>query len=582
MPATVLKEPFLGGDVPSEELEDLALRFALQNAIDHEGQANQGAVIGRIMAYDDAFKDDPEAVSQAAADAIDQIGELSVEEQEAQLEELGEIEMEAKDQRREGLPELPNTEGRPRIVMRFAPNPNGPPTLGHSRGMCINGWYARRYRGDLILRFDDTDPVNKPPWEPAYDMFEDAFEWLDIEIARTVKASDRMDTYYDYAMKALVHDSAYVCTCSQAEFKELKDAKEPCPHRDDDMANQLDRWEKMRDGTYEAGDAVVRIKTDIEHKDPALRDWVALRIVDIEAHPHAQTGTRRHVWPMLDFESAIEDHLLGVTHIIRGKDLADSEKRQRFLYDHFGWRYPEVLHWGRVSVHGFGKFSTSQLREDIEAGKYTGWDDPRLPTLAALARRGFQPEAIMQFWVDLGLTEKDIAASMETLEAENRKLLDPRSDRLYFVKDPAALRVNGLEGTHRAKVPRHPDHANRGTRTLVVDDAVLIPSAELEAIEPGTVFRLKEGMDLELVDGQRTTFVSTEPSEDRDGPMVEWVTPEAIRCTVITPEGTEDEGAVEKNVLQYDVGDIVQFERYGFVRLEHVSEGSVRAVYTHA
>lgn len=559
----------------------MARRFALQNAVEHGGEANQGAVIGRIMAYDEAYKDDAGEVAKTAGRIVGEVNQLDVDEQRARLDELGSIEMEAKDTHREGLPELPGAEEVDEVVMRFAPNPNGPPSLGHSRGMCINGAYQAEHDGRLLLRFDDTDPVNKPPWAPAYEMFEEAFEWLGIEIAEVLYASDRMDTYHAYAREALEMGAAYTCECTPEAFREHKAAKEACPHRDDPADEQLARWEAMVDGSYPPGGCVVRVKTDMQHKDPALRDWVALRIVDIEAHPHARVGTDHRVWPMLDFQSAIEDHLQAVTHIIRGKDLADSENKQRFLYEHFGWDYPEVLHWGRVGVHGFGAFSTSQMREDIEAGVYSGWDDPQLPTLMALKRRGFLPEAIMSFWVELGLTEKDIDVSAETLEAENRKLLDERAGRLFFVRDPVRLTIEDQPEVIEAQVPRHPDDPDRGHRTLDLDREALVPRRAWEELETGTVFRLKDAADVRKTGETTAAFVSRGLSDERDGPIIQWSPAPGVPCEVLRPDGTTHEGRAEPTVLDEAPGTIVQFERYGFARLEAIEPEAVRAVFGH-
>ena len=124
----------------------------------------------------------------------------------------------------------------------------------------------------------------------------------------------------------------------------------------------------MLDGTFKPGDAVVRVKTDMTLKNPALRDWPALRMQDTESHPHPRKGigSKYRVWPLLDFQSAVEDHLQGVTHIVRGKDLMDSTRKQTLLYEHFGWKYPETMYWGRVKVHEWGGFSTSKMRLDMK------------------------------------------------------------------------------------------------------------------------------------------------------------------------------------------------------------------------
>ncbi len=563
-----------------ETLESLALRFALKNAVDHEGEANKGAVIGRIMAFDEAFKERAGEVAQVAGRVVGEVNALEVDEQRERLEDVGVLELEAKDERREGLPPL-GVEAGEDVVMRFAPNPNGPPSLGHSRGMCINGAYAREHDARLILRFDDTDPVNKAPWDPAYGMFEEAFDWLGIDVDEVVYASDRLALYYEHAREALEQGLAYTCECSPESFREHKAALEACPHREEPVEVQMQRWGEMLEGGYDVGGCVMRVKTDMQHPDPALRDWVAFRLVDVDANPHARVGSRFTVWPLLDFQSAVDDHLLGVTHVIRGKDLADSERKQRYLYEGFGWSYPEVLHWGRVGVHGFGSFSTSGMRAAIEEGQYSGWDDPRLPTLLALKRRGFLSEAIMAFWVGLGLSEKDIEVSAETLEAENRKLLDERADRLFFVRDPVLVEVEGVEGPVTAEVPRHPDDPDRGVRSLVLEGEALVPRTVWEGLGEDVVFRLKDCGDVRKVGEDRVGWVSRGLSDEREGPIVEWVTPSSVPCKVLRPDASVHEGRVEASAVGMDEGEVVQFERYGFARLEEVEDGGVVAVFGH-
>ena len=252
-----------------------------------------------------------------------------------------------------------------KVVMRFAPNPNGPATLGSARGMVVNSEYVKMYKGKFILRFDDTDPDIKRPMLEAYEWYLDDFRWLGVVPDQVIYASDHFPLYYDYARKLIEMGKAYVCFCKGEYFKELKDAKKACPHRGVSPEENLRHWEKMLAGEYEDQQAVLRIKTDIEHKDPALRDWGAFRIRKM-AHPRSVIGNKYCVWPLLDFAGAIEDHELGMTHIIRGKDLMDSEKRQSYIYKYFGWKYPRTTHWGRVKIYEFGKFSTSSLRKAIE------------------------------------------------------------------------------------------------------------------------------------------------------------------------------------------------------------------------
>ena len=160
------------------------------------------------------------------------------------------------------------------------------------------------------------------------------------------------------------------------------------------------------------------------------------------------------MWPLLDFQSAVEDHLQGVTHIIRGKDLMDSTRKQTLLYEHFGWTYPETMYW-EVKVHEWGGFSTSQMRTDIEDGTYSGWDDPRLPTLAGLRKRGTQALALRNFWLELGITQGHF-------RSYNTKVVDDEAPRMSFVRHAVSFGVVGVEPT--LELPHHPNHPNMGVR----------------------------------------------------------------------------------------------------------------------
>ncbi len=579
------------------ELAEIARRFCLQNAIQHGGQCNPKALIGRVMGGHPEFRGNPGAVMQALMAAGAAVNAMEPDAQQAALAaEAPELLEVKKKERRTGLKELPGVDlsdpGRPGVVLRFAPNPNGPLSLGHSRGVAVMAEYAREYDATLILRYDDTDPQVKPPlWDETrgwngYDMIREDFEWMaGLAPGRIVLASDRIPIYHDAARDVIRVGGAYVCTCDAEAFRAMKAQAQPCPHRDEPADEHLARFERMVAGEYGQGEAVLRVKTDIQHKDPALRDWAAFRVVAKDAvHPRARAGLipDHRCWPLLDFESAVEDHLQGVTHVIRGKDLMDSTRKQTFLYQHMGWKYPQTLYWGRVSVHEFGKFSTSGMRKAIEAGAYTGWDDPRLPTLRALRRRGFTAEGLRAFWVALGLTEKDVAVSMENIEAENGKRIDALSPRYFFVPDPAELPVDGLAG-QTARPLLYPPHEDKGRRELVATDRVVLPGNEVH-----DRLRLKDLGNVEIADG-RARF--TGHDLDRALPIVQWLPagvgkPFKVLVPGVlgddapagaVPELSEVEGLVEPAALA-NVGKTVQFERFGFVAVESTELG----IWLHA
>lgn len=587
-------------------LETLARRMCLQNAVQHGGRCEPKGLVGRIMAGFPEHRANAAGVAAALVAAGAVVNAMAPEEQKAALSaEAPELVDAPKKERRTGLKELPNVKGK--VVMRFAPNPNGPLSLGHARGVSILADYWREYGSrpegcELILRFDDTDPQVKPPlWDEArgwngYAMVRDDFIWLTgRRPSREVTASDRIAVYQEAARALIERSGAYVCACEAEAFLEMKKRKQPCPHRDQAVADNLAQFARMVDGTTKKGAAVLRVKTDIAHPNEALRDWTAFRVVATDAvHPREKAGQipRHHCWPLLDFQSAIEDHLQGVTHVIRGKDLMHSTQKQGFLYRHMGWTYPETLYWGRVKLHGFGKFSTSMMRRAIERGDFSGWDDPRLPTLAALRRRGYDPGAIRAFWVSLGLTEKDIAVSMTNLDAENQKAIDDGTSRYFLVPDAYALSVTGAAG-REAHIPLHPSHPERGVRRLTAHDVVYIPGNERSA----PAIRLKDLGNLVLAGG---TGIFSGTDLDRSMPIVQWLPKEtALPFTVLRPvldeaddeeeamgdDGPKDakteievppleriEGQVEPAALR-EKGKVVQFERFGFVRIESDTQG---------
>jgi glutamyl-tRNA synthetase len=443
----------------------------------------------------------------------------------------------------------------------------------------VNSEYVKKYEGKLILRFDDTDTQTKRPMLEAYDWYIEDCNWLGAKPDEIIIASDRIPLYYEQARKLIEGGNAYVCFCESETFKKLKDAKEPCPHRDTSPQKNLEHWDKMLSGGYPEKSAVLRIKTDITHKDPALRDFGAFRILKMP-HPRQEVGDKYIVWPLLDFEGAIEDHLLGTTHIIRGKDLMDSEKRQTYIYKYLGWDYPITTHWGRVKMHEFGKFSTSGLRRAIEEGEYDGWDDPRLPTVRAIRRRGIQPEAVRKFMIDMGVGETDISISLDTLYAENRKLVEPKANRYFFVWDPVELEITGTDPC-TANPPLHPTES-RGCREIDVSTKVLVCREDVEKLTEGSKVRLKDLYNVEITSMEplQANYLNDaiESAKKEKMKIIHWAPVDGVPVKVLSPDG-EFKGIGEKQITA-ELDKVVQFERFGFCRIDSVGE-EVVAYYTH-
>ena len=416
---------------PTEEDLNFIQSVAYQNALEH-GDAKVGSVMSR-MPQRFNMGEVGRYLARYAAAAVQQANSLLQESgKDAVTEALIEIDPSMMERLapkekvttvRE-FADLPNvTQGDFRV--RFAPNPNAPLTLGHMRGVLINQYYADKYDGDFVLRFDDTSTDVKPPLPEAYEMIPEDIEWLTGQKPdEIVKASDRLELYYDKAHELISLDGAYICTCSGPDFKVLKDAGEPCPHRNRSVDENLQLFDDLVEGKYKPGEAILRAKTDLGAPNPALRDFGLFRV---QTNPHPLTGDKYKCWPLLDFQSAIDDHELDITHIIRGVDLMDSTRKQKLLYDIFGWEYPEVSYWGRVKVFDEEgneiRFSSSAYAKGIESGEYEGWDDPTMFTVRGMKSRGYLPEALLNWWLEFGLTQKTISVPMTTLNTLNRRAI---------------------------------------------------------------------------------------------------------------------------------------------------------------
>lgn len=567
-----------GYSMEIDETRELIEKYALQNAVKYGKAPMAGAVLGKVLGEHPQLRKNAKKVASLVDEVLSGL-KGDPESWEQRLEEIAPELIEEIHERKEPSTGLPDLEIDGKVVLRFAPNPNGPATLGSVRGIVVNAGYARRYHGEFVLRFDDTDPKTKPPMIEAYSWYLEDCRYLDAVPDRVVYASDHLPEYYEYAKKLILMDKAYVCSCQRDAFKRYRDAKKACPHRNADVSVNLECWERMLDGRYAEGEAVLRIKTDIEHKDPALRDWAAFRIVETP-HPRPEIGDRFRVWPLLDFESAIEDHLLGITYIIRGKDLMDSELRQRYIYDYLDWQYPKTLHWGRMKIHEFGRFSTSVIAEAIRDGRYTGWDDPRVPTLRAFRRRGITAEAIRRFMIDLGVGETDISLSLDTLYAINRKVIDPVANRYFFVWNPVVMEIrNALNVVATPKY--HPDRDD--LRKIPAGSKVHVCGDDIRNLEPGAGLRLKNLYDIEIVDTKPLTArrigAADEQYDIEDRvryQIIHWVPDEHIRVVVHAPDQIY-RGVGETGIVS-ELGNIVQFERFGFVRIDSVDMEDQMAV----
>jgi len=537
-------------------VEEDAYRYAIKNAALHSGKADVGPVIGKLKALYPELN--IPKLTQIAVVAVRKVNEMRQEEIEGEFKKFEKAGYELKPKGKTGA--LPPLEwaAREKVVTRYAPNPNGPFHLGNARAAIISDEFAKKYRGKMLLRFDDTDPKVKKPIENAEQLFKEDLQWLGCSIAETYFASDRLGLYYKYLKAALRKGVAYICICPVEMWREGIRAKKGCKCRDLDRREQIKRFEKMLKNEFKEGEAVLRIKTDLQHKDPSVRDWWAAKVVDNPQHPNPKTRGK-HVWPSYNFASAIDDHLLGATLIVRGQEHEQNKTKQEFLYKYFGWKYPHCFHFGRISLQGI-VLSTSKIREGIGRGEYAGWDDPRLGTIRAFRKRGFRPEVLRQAILDLGVKSSDAAIEWNKLIDLNRKLIEPLSERISFIAEPLQLEVH---------------MAPNGMSRLVVD------KKQFEKFKAGDVVRLRELFNVKIkkIDPLQV-FADFVGEAKINKPIVSWLR-EGKDVEILMDDASKLLGLADEKIGEKREGQHVQLDKVGFCVVDKKEEDRVLLRFTH-
>lgn len=568
-----------------EEITSKAKKFALLNAADHSGIANPNAVVGRLLSENAELRKDASKVKSIVAGVVASINGMNLQQQKRLLDEEfpGELESSvtrkreqsrAEASKRPQLPDLPDASPG-NVVTRFPPEPNGFMHIGHAKAAILGLEYARKYEGKFIVRFDDTNPAAEKL--EYYGAFLEAFEWLQIKPDLVRNASDDMEKFYQIAQSMIDKFAAYVCSCSQEKMRDLRAAGFPCEHRSQSRAANTARWNEMLSGKVEAKNSVLRFVGNMQSLNTTMRDPVLFRIVD---HPHPLKGNEFRVYPTYDFDGPLEDSLDGVTHAMRSKEYELRDELYYAILDSVEFRKPRIIEFSRLALKNT-TVSKRSLRKLIEEGKVEGWDDPRLPTIAGLRRRGIQPETIREFVLQMGISKVESLPTWDLLESINRKVLDPRSKRYFFVGHPYELEIEG-HPTLKVVLKYHPD-SDFGERAIETQGKFLISASDGCELKPGDKFRLMETYNCELlsVDDRKLKAVKTSDNIEEKIPKIQWVTPEdSVPFTVTktapllieeeyNPNSLEKvEGRIEKSASALKVGEMFQLVRLGFCRLD--------------
>ena len=548
------------------KLEDIVRKHVLKNAYVY-GKADRGAVTGKVIAeFPDAKKDMKKTM--AVINKI--IGEVNTFSKAKIEKEMKNYEYVEKKEKKKEL-ELPNAI-KGKVVTRFPPEPSGYPHIGHAKAAWLDYAAAETYGGKMFLRFDDTNPEKES--EEYVNAIKNGLNWLGIKWEKETYTSDNMQEIYDYLERLLNAEKAYVCTCSQENISEGRMKGKACDCRGLPKKETLGRWKGMLEGKYGQGEAIVRYMGDLESQNTVMKDPTLARIMVAE---HFRQGKDYRVWPSYDFAVAVMDHLEGITHPMRSKEYELRNELYYSLFSDLGFEKPELVEFSRLAIKN-APISKRLITPLVKEGKVSGWDDPRLPTLEGLRRRGVLPEAIKNFVLSLGLSKSESEPGWELLLAENRKLLDPTAKHYFFVRGAVLLMVKGLK--KKIKLKMHPKK-DLGSREVSVSGKVYISWDDAENLKKGEVFRLKDLCNVRLTEKEGKEFEGEVVKDSMVPKKIQWVPDNnKILCTVLVPHDLlkngkynpesleEAKGYCEKDCEKLKEGEIIQFERFGFCRFD--------------
>jgi glutaminyl-tRNA synthetase len=408
------------------------------------------------------------------------------------------------------------------IKTRFPPEPNGHLHIGHAKSICLNFGIADEFGGTTNLRFDDTNPLKEN--EDFMNAIMEDVRWLGFEWDNLYHASDYFEQLYQYAVHLIKTGKAYVEELSAEEILDYRGDwmnNEPgreSPWRDRPVEESLDVFRRMKAGEFEDGKYVLRAKIDMASPDRFMRDPVMYRIRNASHH---RTGDEWHIYPMYDWAHGISDAIEGITHSLCTLEFEEHRPLYEWFLDNIpSPGNPRQIEFARGNLD-YTVMSKRRLRELVEEGHVAGWDDPRMPTIAGLRRRGYTPESIRAFWADMGVSKSNSIISMGVLENYVRNDLNERAPRAMAVLDPVkVVLTNYPEGeVEWLEAPRHPQKPEMGNRRVPISREIWIERDDFMEEPPRKFFRLRPEGEVRL----RNAFIikCTGVIKDAEGNIME-------------------------------------------------------------
>jgi glutaminyl-tRNA synthetase len=386
-----------------------------------------------------------------------------------------------------------------RVHTRFPPEPNGYLHIGHAKSICLNFGLAQEFNGLCNLRFDDTDP-SKEELEYVESIKEDVrwlgFDWED----REYYASDYFEQLYEYAVQLIKNGKAYVCDLSANEIRDyrgtLTEPGKNSPYRDRSVEENLDLFQRMRSGEFEDGSRVLRAKIDMASPNLNMRDPVIYRVLHAEHH---RTGNAWCIYPMYDFTHGQSDSIEGITHSICTLEFEDHRPLYDWFIEKLNIFHSQQIEFARLNL-SYTVMSKRMLLQLIDEGYIPGWDDPRLPTISGLRRRGYTPESIRNFCERIGVAKRDSMVDIALLEYSVREDLNKRAPRVMGVLRPLRVVIDNYPENkiEELEAVNNPEDASMGTRKIPFSRVLYIEQEDFREVPPKKFFRLAPGREVRL------------------------------------------------------------------------------------
>lgn len=411
-----------------------------------------------------------------------------------------------------------------RFQTRFPPEPNGYLHIGHAKSIYINFSLAQRYGGLCNLRFDDTNPAKE---EQEYiDAIKEDVRWLGYDWGnRLYFASDYFDELYEMATQLIKEGKAYVDELSPEEMREyrgtLKKPGKDSPYRDRTAAENLELFEKMKNGGFKEGEAVLRAKIDMKSGNLNMRDPVMYRVLNAE---HPRTGDKWKIYPMYDFAHGQSDSIEEVTHSICTLEYEDHRPLYDWYLNHIEIYHPQQIEFARLNLT-YTVLSKRKLIRLVQEGHVSGWDDPRMPTISGMRRRGYTPEAINNFSEGIGVSKKNGIVEIQQLEYDVRQHLNKVTNRVMAVLNPLKLVIENYpdDRVEYMEAVNNPEDESAGKREIPFSKVLYIEQDDFMEDPPKKFYRLAPGREVRLRWGYYVTC--TDVIKDDEGNIIE------LRCT---------------------------------------------------